>query len=67
MNYRRILYEKDRAVATITLNRPDRLNAINAEMDSELNRVIDEIAGDDNVRAVVITGSGRAFSSGADI
>jgi enoyl-CoA hydratase len=67
VKYNTILYEKDDGVATITLNRPDRLNAINAEMDSELTHVVDEIAGDSAVRVVVITGNGRAFSSGADI
>ena len=67
MKYNTIIYEKEGGVVTITLNRPDRLNAINAEMDSELTRVVNEIAGDNTVRVVVITGNGKAFSAGADI
>lgn len=67
MKYSTILYEKDGGVATIILNRPDRLNAINAEMDAELTHAVNEIAEDNTVRVVVITGNGKAFSAGADI
>ncbi|MEM1649915.1 MAG: enoyl-CoA hydratase-related protein, partial [Sulfolobales archaeon] len=49
------------------LNRPERLNAINIEMLQELSRVLDELEADDSVRVIVITGSGRAFSAGADV
>lgn len=55
------------AVATVTLNRPDRLNAFDIEMVSELHEVVDRLADDDDVRAVIITGSGRGFCAGLDL
>jgi enoyl-CoA hydratase len=54
-------------VATITLNRPEKLNALSRELVAELIESFDALRDDDKVRAVVITGSGRAFSSGADL
>lgn len=54
-------------VATITLNRPDRLNAFNRTMFGELLEAFDETDADDAVRAVVVTGAGRAFCAGADL
>ncbi|AOL16422.1 3-hydroxyacyl-CoA dehydrogenase [Sulfolobus sp. A20] len=54
-------------LAWIVLNRPDRLNALNAELISELDKVLDELETNNEVRVVVITGNGRAFSAGADI
>jgi enoyl-CoA hydratase/carnithine racemase len=54
-------------VATITLNRPGRLNALNTAMFAELLEAFDETDNDDEVRAVVVTGSGRAFCAGADL
>ena len=56
-----VLYEVDRGVATITLNRPDRLNAWNAQLARELSLALDAADADDAVRAVVLTGAGRAF------
>lgn len=53
--------------AWIELNRPDALNAWNTQLGEDLNKAVLEVAADDEVRAVVITGSGRAFSSGADL
>lgn len=67
MSYETLLYEVDQNVATITLNRPDRLNAFNQQMLNDLLAVCDEIDGDDEVRAVVITGAGRGFCAGADL
>ncbi len=67
MNYETIILEKKDYIATITLNRPDRLNALNNQMADELNDVSVSIDGDDEVRVVVITGAGRAFCSGADL
>jgi 2-(1,2-epoxy-1,2-dihydrophenyl)acetyl-CoA isomerase len=55
------------AVATIELNRPDAMNAWNRELGEELRTVVEQTAADDDVRAVVITGTGRAFSAGADL
>lgn len=54
-------------VATITLNRPDRLNALDAAMERELLEVWDAVDADDAVRAVVVTGAGRAFCAGYDL
>lgn len=61
------LYGVDRGVATITLNRPEKLNAYNAKMREELIALFDETDADDNVRAVIVTGAGRAFCAGADL
>ncbi|WP_411820272.1 enoyl-CoA hydratase [Hyphococcus formosus] len=55
------------AVAVITLNRPDRLNAFNGDMRKDLADAVREASGDDAIRAVVITGEGRAFCAGADV
>lgn len=55
------------AVRTVTMNRPDQLNALNALMMDELADVLLEAAGDDDVKVVVLTGTGRAFSAGADL
>jgi enoyl-CoA hydratase/carnithine racemase len=54
-------------VFTLTLNRPDRLNAFTAEMMEELLAVLDEIDADDAIRAVIVTGAGRGFCAGADL
>ena len=63
----RILAERDGAIVTLTLNRPDKLNAIDGAMLDALDEVLGEIEGDREVRAVILTGAGRAFSAGADI
>ena len=55
------------AVATITLARPDKLNALNEAMHADLRAALDRCAGDEAVRVVVLTGEGRAFSSGQDL
>lgn len=61
------LYSVDDGIATITLNRPDKLNAYNAKMRDELLALFDETDADDKVRAVIVTGAGRAFCAGADL
>lgn len=67
MNYETLLYEVVDGVATVTLNRPDRLNAFNRQMARELLALFDEIDADDEVRAVIMTGAGRGFCAGADL
>lgn len=67
MSYSEIRYEISGAVATITLNRPERLNAYTTVMRDELVRVFGEVDHDDGVRAVIVTGAGRAFCAGADL
>ncbi|GAB3378743.1 crotonase/enoyl-CoA hydratase family protein [Spongiibacter taiwanensis] len=62
-----LLYSVENHIATITFNRPEALNAFNAEMNRELLALLDLIDEDDEVRAVVFTGSGRAFCAGADL
>ena len=62
-----VLYESAEGIATITLNRPDVLNALNDPLMRALRDAIDRVAADDGVRAVLLTGAGRGFSSGADL
>ena len=62
-----VLFEIDGAVATITLNRPDRLNAVTDDMHVELREAMDRVRDDAEIRAVLLTGSGRGFCSGQDL
>jgi enoyl-CoA hydratase/carnithine racemase len=67
MAFQEILYEVADGVATITLNRPERLNAFTATMMQELIDAFDQVDADDDVRAVIVTGAGRGFCAGADL
>jgi 2-(1,2-epoxy-1,2-dihydrophenyl)acetyl-CoA isomerase len=67
MDYRSILYKKELGVATITLNRPRALNALNAEMLDELLDAVRQAGEDPEVKVLLLTGAGRAFCFGADI
>ncbi len=62
-----MFWEKDGKVVRVTLNRPERLNAMNNQATLDLNTVADAIAADDEIRLVVITGTGRSFSTGIDL
>lgn len=66
-HFETLIYCVKDAVATISLNRPDRLNAINNQMITELITAFDLTDADDDVRVVIVTGAGRAFSAGADL
>ncbi|MDA1096649.1 MAG: enoyl-CoA hydratase/isomerase family protein [Chloroflexi bacterium] len=65
--HKNILYEKQRKGVLITLNRPERLNAISPDLEREFHEALDEAVADPEVRAIVVTGAGRAFSSGYDL
>ena len=67
MEYSEILFDVADHVATITLNRPDRLNAFTETMMKELIDAIDHTDANDDVRAVIVTGAGRGFCAGADL
>ena len=62
-----VLFEKKHSVGIITLNRPEKLNAMNPSMGRELVSVLKEVQSDRDVRALVLTGSGRSFCSGGDV
>src|SRR6266446_4632856 len=62
-----ILYQADGPVATITLNRPEKLNAIGLAMRDELVKTLDSVTASAHLRALVITGQGRGFSARGDI
>lgn len=67
MSYETVIWEQSGAVGRITLNRPESLNAWITQFGEELGRLLDGEAADDSVRAVLVTGAGRGFSSGADL
>src|SRR5512147_2724721 len=67
MNYEQIRYEVDDGILTLTLNRPDKLNAFTVTMMREMLDAIERADADDAVRAVIVTGAGRAFCAGADL
>ncbi len=67
VTYQHILYEVSEKIATITLNRPDRMNAWTPIMERDVRHAMELAAADDNVRIIVLTGAGRAFCAGADM
>ena len=67
MAYETILYEKSGPVVTVTLNRPDSVNALNPQMVKELHAALDEADRDPQARAIILTGAGRGFCAGYDI
>ena len=67
MTYQHILYEVSDKIATVTLNRPDRMNAWTAIMERDVRHAMEAASADDNVRVIVLTGAGRAFCAGADM
>jgi enoyl-CoA hydratase/carnithine racemase len=67
MNYEQLRYEVDNRILTITLNRPERMNAFTGRMCDELIAAFDQADADDNVKVVIVTGAGKAFCAGADL
>lgn len=67
MKSKDLLLEKQGRVAVLTLNRPDKMNAINADMRTHFPLALQEVQDDDSIRALIITGAGRGFCSGADV
>lgn len=67
MDFKTLLYELKDGIATVTLNRPDALNAINMDMRADFTALAEQLFFDESVRVVIFTGAGRAFSAGGDI
>jgi len=67
MSYQYILLEKEEGIATITLNRPERLNALIPQMRVEMREALEDVAADGDIRVLILTGAGRGFCSGADV
>ncbi|MBI2830826.1 MAG: enoyl-CoA hydratase [Chloroflexi bacterium] len=67
MEFKTIILKKDENVATIIMNRPDRMNALIPEMFGELKEALEEVNTDDDVRVVILTGAGKGFCTGSDI
>jgi enoyl-CoA hydratase/carnithine racemase len=67
MEYETVQFEISDRIATITLNRPDRLNAVNQQMKEDLRKCWQQVKDDPDIWVAIITGAGRAFSSGADV
>lgn len=67
MPYNDLLLEKDGGIATVTFNRPEKLNALNRSLQQDILNVCHELKNDDGIRAIVFTGAGRGFCSGADL
>ncbi|KAF0120002.1 MAG: 3-hydroxybutyryl-CoA dehydratase [bacterium] len=68
MEYKNIIVSKEEGgIAVITLNRPDALNALNAEVGNDLRKATEILREDNEVRVIIVTGQGRAFAAGADI
>src|SRR5688572_29377815 len=67
MTYTSIRVDRKDAVVTVTLNRPERLNALTVELLADLKAAAEEIAADKSIRAAILTGAGRGFCAGADL
>lgn len=67
MDFQSVFYENNDRVATVTLNRPEHLNAINTHMPGEIVTAVERTNEDDSVHIIVLTGAGRGFCSGYDL
>ena len=66
MEYQYVLLQKEDGIATVTLNRPEKLNALTPAMRVEIRTALEDAATDNSMRVVIITGAGRGFCAGAD-
>ncbi|MFP6772699.1 MAG: enoyl-CoA hydratase/isomerase family protein, partial [Alphaproteobacteria bacterium] len=66
MSFQEVIYSVEDGVAVVTLNRPDRLNAMTLVMAGEIRAAMQQATDDDEVRVIVLTGAGRGFCAGAD-
>ncbi len=67
MDYQNVIYEKENRIARITLNRPDNMNALSRELETELYHAIEDAGDDDEIRVVILKGNGRAFCAGGNL
>ncbi len=67
MAYENIIFEKEENIAIITFNRPEAMNALNNQTRAEFRAAIDDVAEDDSIKVLILTGSGKAFVAGSDI
>lgn len=67
MAYETVILKREGNIATLILNRPERLNALNEQVFAEMNAALDEVEEDESIQLLVLTGAGRAFSAGADL
>ena len=66
MSYKDLIYSVEDQIATITLNRPDRMNSLSRSLEGEMHRAFDEADADRSVKVIILTGNGRAFCAGRD-
>ena len=67
MDFETIIFEREESVAILSFNRPDKRNAFNTQMVSEINTATELVSNDDSIRCVILTGKGLGFSAGADL
>jgi enoyl-CoA hydratase len=67
MVYENIIYEKEENIAIITFNRPEAMNALNNQTRAEFREAIADVAADEAIKVLILTGSGKAFVAGSDI
>jgi enoyl-CoA hydratase len=67
MDYENIIFEKEENIAIITFNRPEAMNALNNQTRAEFGQAIQDVASDDEIKVLILTGSGKAFVAGSDI
>ncbi|MFH1481075.1 MAG: enoyl-CoA hydratase/isomerase family protein, partial [Pseudomonadota bacterium] len=67
MEFENIILEKEEGVSILTLNRPDRLNALTTQMWKDLPRAIEMVGEDDDTKVLIVTGAGRGFCAGSDV